>query len=76
MDDNDFEEITEHKQSSVEDDIIAVIRRYLTLDDNPDNIVQRGNDLAGKYHDLMIDVGVQYGIVEYDAVPNRSSENG
>lgn len=73
MSDDNFEEITEHKPCSVEDDIIAVIERYLTLDDVPDNIVRRGNDLAGKYHDLMVDIGVKYGIVEYETLPNREA---
>lgn len=73
MSDDNFEEITGHIPCSLEDDIILVIRRYLTLDDNVDNIVQRGNDLAGKYYDLMIDIGVQYEIVEYSTVPNREA---
>lgn len=73
MNDDEFEEITEHKPCSVEDDIIAVIARYLTLDDVPGNILQRGNDLAGKYYDLMIDIGVKYGIVEYSTIPNREA---
>jgi hypothetical protein len=73
MSDDDFEEIKTHKQSTVEDDIISAIKQYLTLDDNPANILQRGCDLAGKYHILMIDIGVQYGIVEYATVPTRSA---
>lgn len=72
MDDLNFVEFTDHVQDTREDDLIAAIRAYLTLDFDPDKILQRGNDLAGKYYDAMIDIGEEFGIVEYSSVPRKA----